>query len=91
MGRKLLKVFQDTEMDGGDLLRKFLLEIGELHTMQKSVVWRLLYYGKEPPFSCECGELNEDKYPGRAWKIGRKGENNSQQKMGRKKARSNDV
>ena len=52
MGRRLSKVFQEDKMDGGDLLFKFLLDIGKIPSLPPRVVWKLLYIGGPPPFSC---------------------------------------
>ena len=52
MGRRLSKMFQEDKMDGGDLLLKFLLDIRQLPSMSKRMVWNLLYIGTPPPFSC---------------------------------------
>ena len=51
MGQELCKVFKTKEMAGRNLLRNFLLEVKEFPRMQSSMVWRLLYFGKQPPFS----------------------------------------
>ena len=45
-------MFQEDKMDGGDLLLKFLLDIRQLPSMSKRMVWNLLYLGTPPPFSC---------------------------------------
>ena len=50
MGRSLSKVFQEDKVDGGDISCKFVLSIGRLSTMSRSMVWKLLYFGEEPPF-----------------------------------------
>ena len=50
MGRKLSKVFQEVEVDGRNILRKFLLDIGNLPSMSPRMVWRLLYLGGHTPF-----------------------------------------
>ena len=52
MGRSLSKVFQEDKMDGGNLLFKFLLDIGKIPSLSPRVVWNLLYIGGPPPFSC---------------------------------------
>ena len=53
MGRKLSKMFQENNMDGRDILFKFLLEIRNLQSMPKGLVWKMLYFGQPPPFPCE--------------------------------------
>ena len=50
MGRSLSQVFKENQVDGGDLLLKFLLEVKRYQTMQQRMVWRLLYFGEPPPF-----------------------------------------
>ena len=52
MGRRLSKMFQEDKMDGGDFLLKFLLDIRKISSMSPRVVWKLLYLGAPPPFSC---------------------------------------
>ena len=42
--RKLRRVFKDAEMDGGDILRKFLLEFERIRTMPADVVRQVLHF-----------------------------------------------
>ena len=58
MGRELCKVFKTQEMAGGDILRKFLLEVKEFPRMQSRMVWRMLYFGEHFKFP---GALSTDK------------------------------
>ena len=53
MGRKLSKMFQEDQVDTGDFLLKFLLEVRNFQTMPEGLVWKMLYFGQPPPFSCE--------------------------------------
>ena len=57
MGRKLSQVFQEDKVDGGDILFKFLLEVRSFHSMPKSMVWKMLYFGQPPPFPCTLTKL----------------------------------
>ena len=62
MGRRLSKLFQEDKMDGGDLLLKFLLDIRQLSSMSARMVWKLLYIGAPPPFSCWIpGEVRSER------------------------------
>ena len=53
MGRNLSQVFKENQVDGGDILLKFLREIRKLQSMSESMVWKMLYYGKPSPFPRE--------------------------------------
>ena len=53
MGRTLSKMFKEDKVDGGNILFKFLLEVRNFQTMPEELVWRMLYFGQEPPFSCD--------------------------------------
>ena len=88
MGRKLSKVFQEPKMDGGNLLLKFLLEIGKFSTMQESVVWRMLYYGQTPPFSCGCAQVDGGNQDYGKRERRRKRKNTNIQPVGTKKTKS---
>ena len=73
MGRTLCKVFKEDHMDGGDLLCKFLLEIRGLQTLSQELVWKMLYFGNQPPFECEeekCRRREIKNSKGRKRKIG---------------------
>ena len=50
MGRQLCKVLQNEEMDGRDILYKFLQEYRTFPTMRKDVVWDVLYFKHRTPF-----------------------------------------
>ena len=54
-------MFKENQVDGGDLLRKFLLEVRKFQTMSKDLVWKVLYLGKSPPFSHELSNSSEVK------------------------------
>ena len=45
MGRRLSKGFQDVEVDGGNILLKFLQDIRRLPSMSECMMWQLLYLG----------------------------------------------
>ena len=51
MGRELSKMFSKEKVESGDLLCKFLLEYRTLSSLPQDVVWKMLYYGNEIPFS----------------------------------------
>ena len=51
VGRELCKMFKSTDVDSGNILCKFLLECGKFPTLPADVVWRMLYYRNDPPFS----------------------------------------
>ena len=51
MGRSLSQVFKENKVDGGDILFKFLLETRKLQTLPESMVWKVLYFGRQTPFS----------------------------------------
>ena len=50
--RKLRRVFKDSEMDGGDILRKFLLEFERICTMLADVVRQVLHFESGGEFLC---------------------------------------
>ena len=50
MGGSLSKMFQETEVDTGSVLFKFLLGVKEFQSMSECMVWRVLYLGNPPPF-----------------------------------------
>ena len=49
-GRELLKMFSNPEVDGGDLLFKRLSEFRAIPSMSRDMVWKMLFFGCEPPF-----------------------------------------
>ena len=51
MGRELSKMFSEEKMESGSVLCKFLLECRSFSTLPQDVVWKMLYYGNEVPFS----------------------------------------
>ena len=59
MGRTLSKMFKEDKMDRRDILFKFLLEVRNFQTMSEELVWRMLYFGQEPPFSCDLSGFKE--------------------------------
>ena len=84
MARYLCKVFQDNKLDGGSILRQFLLDIGNIPTMSRSMVWKLLYLGGEPPFPRELSsDDGQDQEPAR-----RKRKDYGKQRVENKRTRS---
>ena len=62
VGRQLCKVLQDKNVDGGNLLRKFLQEYRSFPTLRKDVVWDMLYFKQVTPFlRCLPGERVKQK------------------------------
>ena len=59
MGRNLSQVFKENQVDGGDILFKFLREIRQLQSMSENMVWKMLYYGKSAPFPCELSSVSK--------------------------------
>lgn len=53
MGRELSQVFKEHNLDGGNILCKFLLEVRKFQTMPSRVVWKMLYFNQSPPFPCK--------------------------------------
>ena len=85
MGRKLSKVFKEDKVDGGNILFKFLLEVKKYDSMPCSVVWRLLYFGRSPPFPlCLPGDSEQQIKQEVGWKR----QNGEVNQMERKKSKS---
>ena len=84
MGRSLCKVFKENKVDGGHLLFKFLLEVRKYKSVSCSMVWKMLYFGRSPPFSL-CLPGDTEKHIGQ--ETGWKRENGEIQKVERKKAK----
>ena len=85
MGRRLSQVFKEDHVDGGDILLKLLLEVRKYKTLPRSMVWKMLYLGREPPFPYWLkGEGSRDEIPVSGWKR----ENNERYKMENKKIKS---
>ena len=61
MGRHLSQVFKENKVDGRNILLKFLLEVRKFQSMSESMVWRMLYYGREIHFSCEDYSVKSQK------------------------------
>ena len=84
MGRKLSKMFKENQMDSGNILLEFLLEVGRYPSMSRLMVWRMLYFGRSPPFPlCLSDESHHGDYPTSGWKR----ENHEEQTMERKRAK----
>ena len=67
MGRKLSKVFKEDQMDSRNILFQFLLDVRNYPSMSRSMVWRVLYFGRSPPFPlCLSHESNREDTSG--WK-----------------------
>ena len=84
VGRRMSKVFKENKMDGGNILLQLLLEVNKYESMSCSMVWRLLYFGRSPPFSL-CLPGDTEKHIGQ--ETGWKRENGEIQKVERKKAK----
>jgi hypothetical protein len=54
--RKLRRVFKDPEMDGGNILRKFLLEFERIRSMPADVVRKMLHFESGCKIPCEALE-----------------------------------
>ena len=52
MGRRLCQVFQENTLAKQNILFEFFVEFRQLSSMPQNMVWRLLYFGQQPPFSC---------------------------------------
>ena len=85
MGRRLSKVFKEDKVDGMDILLNFLLEVKQYKSLPLCMVWRMLYFGRTPPFSLRLpGDSNEQEGQETGWKR----ENGKVQEMERKRAKS---
>ena len=85
MGRRLCKVFKENHLDGRDILLKLLLEVRRYETMSRSMVWRMLYLGREPPFPHRLkGDSHHDAVPTTGWKR----ENDQEYQVENKKVKS---
>ena len=51
MGRQMHSVLKERGMDGGDLLREFLLVCQRFPSMPQDVVWRMLFFEKQQEVS----------------------------------------
>ena len=51
VGRELCQMFKSADLDSRNILCKFLLECREFSSMPADVVWRMLYYRNDTPFS----------------------------------------
>ena len=85
MGRRLSQVFKEDHVDGGDIMFKLLLEVRKYKTLSRSMVWKMLYLGREPPFPYWLkGDGHREDIPSSGWKR----ENNERYKMENKKIKS---
>ena len=83
-GRHLSKVFSEPNVDAGSVLFKLYKEFGELPFLPRDVVWRVLYFGQDPPFPRRLpGEKRGSKR-----KRGSGGGNKDERDMERKSQRS---
>ena len=85
MGRRLSQVFKENQVDGGDILLKLLLEVRRYKTLSRSVVWRMLYLGREPPFPYRLeGDYDDEVITTTGWKR----ENDKEYRVENKKVKS---
>ena len=57
MGRKMCGLFRNKEVDGGDILRKFLVECQRFRSMPHDVVWRMLFFEARQKVSYKSGKV----------------------------------
>ena len=64
MERELSKAYKATEMANRNFLREFVLEVRSFSGLQSSVVWRVLYFGRHPPFLLSLGTDHSEQHRG---------------------------